>query len=96
MTAVSLLIMFTAVGLIYYFIKTDPDIIHANDQTSEVSENPGYVNPNSIQKLEHDDSNISVKPAENSDVFIICGAAFMVVIVGAFIYAKVAESKEDD
>ena len=33
MTAISLLVMFVAVGLIYYFIKTDPTIIHENDQT---------------------------------------------------------------
>lgn len=96
MTAISLLVMFVAVGLIYYFIKTDPTIIHENDQTIDVSENTGYVNPHSIQQLEHDDSNFSVKPAENSNVFIICGAVFMVVIAGAFVYVKIAESKEDD
>lgn len=96
MTAISLLVMAVAVGLIYYFIKTDPTIIHENDQTTEVSENTGFVNPDSIQQLEHDDSNFSVKPAENSNVFIVCGAVFMVVIAGAFVYVKIAESKEDD
>ncbi|MBQ9902373.1 MAG: hypothetical protein IJM51_08330 [Clostridia bacterium] len=96
MTAVSLAIMFIAVGLIYYFIKSDPSIIHENDQTTKVVDDNSYVNPDSIQKLEHDDSNFSMKPAENSDVFIICGSVFMVVIAGAFIYVKVAESKEDD
>ncbi len=96
MTAVSLAVMFIAVALVYYFIKTDPSIIHENDQTTEVSQNNSFINSASIQKLEHDDSNFSIKPAENSQVFIICGAVFMVVIAGAFIYVKVAESKEDN
>lgn len=96
MTAISLLVMIVAVSLIYYFIKTDPTLVHNNDQTSQVSENDSYVNPNSIQKLEHDDSHFTMKPAENSQIFIVCGAAFMVVMVGAFIFVKVAEHKEDN
>lgn len=96
MTAISLLVMIVAVSLIYYFIKTDPTLVHNNDQTSQVSENDSYVNPNSIQNLEHDDSHFTMKPAENSQIFIVCGAAFMVVMVGAFIFVKVAEHKEDN
>ena len=95
MTAISLLIMFLAVGMIYYFIKNDPELVHRNDQTVQVQENEGFVNPDSIQKLENDDTNITVKPVENSTAFIICGVSFMVVMAGAFIFVKVAESKDD-
>lgn len=96
MTIFSLLVMFTAVGLIYYYVKFNPDVVHKNDQTTTVSENAEYVNPNSIQQLENDTSNITVKPVENSSTFIICGGVFMVVMVGTFIYVKIAESKDDN
>lgn len=95
MTLISLIVMFTAVGMIYYYTKFDPEIVHKNDQTTEVSENKAYVNPESIQQLENDTSNITMKPVENSTPFIICGGVFMLVMAGAFIYVKVAESKED-
>ena len=96
MTLLSLLIMFSAVGLIYYFIQSDPELVHKNDQTTAVSESEGFVNPDSIQKLEHDTKNITLKPVENSTAFIICGGVFMVVMVGAFVFVKVAEHKEDN
>lgn len=96
MTGISLLVMLTAVLMIYGIIRSDPELAHRNDQTSNVSENNGYVNPDSIQKLEHDASKISMKPAENSKVFIACGAGFMAVMAGAFIYVKVKENREDN
>lgn len=96
MTLASLLIMFTAVGLIYYNIRTNPEIVHENDQTSEVTTNEGFVNPNSMQQLENDTSNITMKPAENSEIFIACGVVFMIVMAGAFVFVKVAEHKEDN
>ena len=96
MTAISLLVMFVAVALIYYNIKSDPDLVHNNDQTSQVQENDGFVNPNSIQQLENDTSKISMKAAENSTVFIGCGVGLMVIIFGAFVYVKISESKEEN
>lgn len=96
MTAISLLVMFTAVGLIYYYIKTDPNLVHRNNQTVQVQENNGFVNPNSIQQLENDTSKISMKPTENSTIFIGCGVGLMVIIFGAFVYVKISENKEDN
>ena len=94
MTSISLLVMIVAVALIYYNIKSDPDLVHNNDQTSQVQENDGFVNPNSIQQLENDTSKISMKAAENSTVFIGCGVGLMVIIFGAFVYVKISENKE--
>ncbi len=96
MTGISLLVMLTAVLMIYGIIRSDPELAHRNDQISNVSENNGYVNPDSIQRLEHDASHISMKPAENSKVFIACGAGFMAVMAGAFIFVKVKETREDN
>lgn len=96
MTSISLLVMIVAVALIYYNIKSDPDLVHNNDQTSQVQENDGFVNPNSIQQLENDTSKISMKAAENSTVFIGCGVGLMVIIFGAFVYVKISESKDDN
>ena len=96
MTSISLLVMIVAVALIYYNIKSDPDLVHNNDQTSQVQENDGFVNPNSIQQLENDASKISMKPAENSTIFIGCGVGLMVIIFGAFVYVKISESKEEN
>ena len=96
MTSISLLVMIVAVALIYYNIKSDPDLVHNNDQTSQVQENDGFVNPNSIQQLENDTSKISMKAAENSTVFIGCGVGLMVIIFGAFVYVKISESKEEN
>ena len=96
MTSISLLVMIVAVALIYYNIKSDPDLVHNNDQTSQVQENDGFVNPNSIQQLENDTSKISMKAAENSTVFIGCGVGLMVIICGAFVYVKISESKDDN
>lgn len=96
MTSISLLVMIVAVALIYYNIKSDPDLVHNNDQTSQVQENDGFVNPNSIQQLENDTSKISMKAAENSTVFIGCGVGLMAIIFGAFVYVKISESKDDN
>ena len=96
MTAISLLVMFVAVALIYYNIKTDPTLVHRNDQTTQVEANNGFVNPSSIQQLENDASKISMKPAENSTIFIGCGVGLMVIIFGAFVYVKISESKEEN
>ena len=52
MTSISLFIMLIAVGLIYYYVNINPGISRENDQTVAVSENNGFVNPDSIQKLE--------------------------------------------
>ena len=96
MTSISLLVMIVDDALIYYNIKSDPDLVHNNDQTSQVQENDGFVNPNSIQQLENDTSKISMKAAENSTVFIGCGVGLMVIIFGAFVYVKISESKDDN
>lgn len=96
MTAISLVIMFIAVGMIYYNIKVNPDLVHNNDQNVQISANSGYVNHDSLQKLEHDTSNITVTPAEHSDVFVIIGVGLMVVMAGAFIFVKIMEHKEDN
>ena len=96
MTLLSLMIMFVAVGMIYFYIKKDPDLVHRNDQTTEVSGEDGFVNTESIQKLEHDASKISFESAENSELFIVCGIGLMAVMAGAFIFVKVAESKDDN
>ena len=96
MTSISLLVMIVAVALIYYNIKLDPNLVHNNDQTSQVQENDGFVNPNSIQQLENDTSKISMEPAEHSTVFIGCGVGLMVIIFGAFVYVKISESKDDN
>ena len=96
MTLFSLLVMLIAVGLIYYYVKVDPGIVHENDQSTAAAENSAFINPDSLQQLENDTSKITMKPVENSTPFIICGGVFMVIIAGAFIYVKVAESKEDN
>ena len=96
MTSISLFIMLIAVGLIYYYVNINPGISRENDQTVAVSENNGFVNPDSIQKLENDTSNFTMKPADNSDIYVIFGGIFMVVMVGAFVFVKVVESKEDN
>lgn len=96
MTSISLLVMIVAVALIYYNIKLDPILVHNNDQTSQVQENDGFVNPNSIQQLENDTSKISMEPAEHSTVSIGCGVGLMVIIFGAFVYVKISESKDDN
>ena len=50
MTSLSLLVMIVAVALIYYNIKSDPDLVHNNDQTSQVQENDGFVNPMRVDR----------------------------------------------
>jgi hypothetical protein len=96
MTAISVLILTVAVSLIYFFIKSNPDLVHANNQTAQVSQDTGFVNPNSVQQLEHDTKNITMKPVENSKVFIAFGIGMMAVMAGSFIFIKVKEYKEDN
>ena len=96
MTLISLLVMSIAVSSIYFVIKSNPELVHQNDQTTQVAENDGFVNPNSIQQLEHDTSNITLKPAESSNVFIVTSVVLMAVMAGSFLFIKVKERKEDD
>ena len=90
------MIMVLAVSLIYVYIRNNPELTHTNDQTSQVTTNDGFVNPDSLQKLEHDTMNITMKPVENSTVFIVCGVVMMVVMAGSFIFVKIKEYREDN
>lgn len=96
MTAISAMVVLIAVILISLFIRNNPELVHENDQTAQITENEGYVNPDSIQQLEHDNSNITLKSAPNSMPYIVCGGIFMGVIVVSYIYVKVEEHKEDN
>ena len=94
LTSISIMIMVLAVSLIYVYIRNNPELTHTNDQTSQVTTNDGFVNPDSLQKLEHDTMNITMKPVENSTVFIVCGVVMMVVMAGSFIFVKIKEYRE--
>ena len=96
MTAISFLVLIVAVSMIYFYIRSNPDLVHANDQATQISDNSSFVNPDSVQKLEHDTKNITMKPADNSKVFIACGVGMMAVMAGSFIFIKVKEYKEDN
>ena len=96
MTCISLLVLIVAVSMIYFVIRSNPDLVHANDQAAQVSENTGFVNPDSVQQLEHDTKNITMKPVENSKVVIGCGIGMMAAMAGSFIFIKVKEYREDN
>lgn len=96
MTAISAMVVLIAVVMIFLFIRNNPELVHANDQTTQVSENKGYVNPDSIQQLEEDTFNITLQPAPNSTPFVICGGVFMAVIAASYVYVKISEHKEDN
>lgn len=97
----SLIIMLTAVGMIYFYTRDiNPDVVHTNDQTTvsdQTSENPGgFLNPDSPQQLENDASKIAFHPLKNSEEFLIGGGALMAVICGAYLFVKISENKEKD
>ncbi len=95
--SVSLVVMLTAVVMIFVYTRRfNPEVVHANDQSMAVEAHEGYVNEGSMQKLEHDASKITVEPLENSQAFIIGGGVFMVVIMGAYLFVKIKDHKEEN
>lgn len=94
MTGLSLLIMLGAVAAIYFIIRNNPDLVHTNDQV--VSESQGYINPNSIQQLEYDNEKFTIEAPANSELFIVFGIVFMVIIFISFIFVKVKDRKDEE
>ena len=52
LVSISLLVMIVAVAMIYVYTRQfKPEALHVNDQAATVSDNAGFVNPDSPQQL---------------------------------------------
>lgn len=95
-TSISVVVMLVAVLMIFFYTQGKPEITKINDQSTAISENTGFVNPDSMQQLEHDANNITFKLADNSTTFIAISVGLMILMLGAFVFVKIAENKEDN
>lgn len=96
LVTLSVIIMMVAVVMIYIYTREyNPEVLQANAQSESASENVGFVNLDSPQVLETETATLTLKPFEDSSIFIIGAGVFMMVIVASFGIVKYVEKKDE-